>query len=84
MSTAQAVKPLVDRGFMLPERQQRDALLALLRAEYWEMPGLALTRAQVERLWQLNRDLSTALLSQLECEGFLHRTAKDTYVRSRP
>ena len=83
MTTAQTVD-LLDGGFMQPDRNRRDALLALLRAEYWEMPGLSLTREQAERLWQLNRDLATALLNQLVCEGFLHRTAKQTYVRARP
>jgi len=56
--------------------------LMLIRAEYLEIPGLALTRAQVERLWGLDAVVSEALLAALVAVEFLRRTARDTYVRA--
>jgi hypothetical protein len=43
----------------------------LIRAEYLEMPGLSLTGAQVERMWQLGPDLTETLLEELERMRFL-------------
>jgi hypothetical protein len=56
--------------------------LMLIRAEYLEIPGLALTRAQVERLWGLDAVVSEALLTALVDVMFLRRTVRDTYVRA--
>ena len=33
----------------------------LIRAEYYEMPGLSLTERQVERLWRLDRPTATPM-----------------------
>ena len=54
----------------------------LIRAEYLEIPGLALTKAQVERLWGLDAIVSEALLAALVDVKFLRRTVRDTYVRA--
>ena len=54
----------------------------LIRAEYLETPGLALTKAQVERLWGLDAVVSEALLAALVDVKFLRRTVRDTYVRA--
>ena len=54
----------------------------LIRAEYLEIPGLALTKAQVERLWGLDAVVSDALLAALVDVKFLRRTVRDTYVRA--
>jgi hypothetical protein len=56
--------------------------LILIRAEYLEIPGLTLTKAQVERLWGLDAVVSEALLAALVHAKFLRRTATDTYVRA--
>jgi hypothetical protein len=56
--------------------------LMLIRAEYLEIPGLALTKAQVERLWGLDAVVSEALLAALVDLKFLRRTVRDTYVRA--
>jgi hypothetical protein len=53
----------------------------LIRAEYLEMPGLSLTQPQVERMWNLTRDLAETLLQELQRACFLRRTKKGTYVR---
>jgi predicted transcriptional regulator of viral defense system len=55
--------------------------LQLVRAEYLEMPGLRLTKRQVERLWGLDPVMCEALLSALVEGGFLRCTRQGTYVR---
>ena len=56
--------------------------LHLIRAEYLEMPGLSLTEAQVERMWNLAPDLAETLLQELQQARFLRLTKKGTYVRA--
>ena len=56
--------------------------LVLIRAEYLEIPGLSLTKPQVERLWGLDPVTSEALLAALVDVKFLRRTRKDAYVRA--
>jgi hypothetical protein len=56
--------------------------LLLIRAEYLEMPGLCLTKAQVERFWGLDTATSAALLAALVDVKFLRRTDRDAYVRA--
>jgi hypothetical protein len=55
--------------------------LMLIRAEYLEIPGLSLTKQQVERLWGLDAVTSGALLAALVDVKFLRRTVRDAYVR---
>lgn len=54
----------------------------LIRAEYLEMPGLSLTEAQFERMWNLAPDVAERLLQELQRVCFLRRTKKGTYVRA--
>jgi hypothetical protein len=64
-----------------------DRLLARIRGEYDEMPGLRLTLSQACRLWQLDGTTCLALLERLVVERFLHRTHDGTYIalgRARP
>ena len=56
--------------------------LQLIRAEYLEIPGLRLTKPQVQRLWGLDHVTSEALLSALIDVKFLRRTHQDAYVRA--
>jgi hypothetical protein len=56
--------------------------LQLIRGEYLEIPGLRLTKPQVQRLWGLDRVTSEALLSALVDVKFLRRTHQDAYVRA--
>lgn len=55
----------------------------LIESEYREMPGLSLTETQIRRLWQLDSASTTQLIRTLIASGFLHRTARGTYVRGR-
>jgi hypothetical protein len=55
----------------------------LIRAEYLEMPGLALTPRQVRRLWHLDTPMCDWVLDRLVADHFLRHTAIDTYVRAK-
>jgi hypothetical protein len=56
--------------------------LMLIRAEYLEIPGLSLTKPQVERLWGLDAVTAQAVLAALVDVKFLRRTISDAYVRA--
>lgn len=51
------------------------------RAEFLEMPGLRLTVAQAQRLWDLDQTVCETLLGVLTEAGFLRRTRDGTYGR---
>jgi hypothetical protein len=55
--------------------------MTLVQAEYREVPGLRLTRAQVQRLWSLDEATCDALIDALETAQFLRRTPANAYVR---
>jgi hypothetical protein len=61
-----------------PER-----LLARVRGEYAEMPGLRVTAAQACRLWQLDIATCEGLFDHLVREGFLVRTESGFYIASQ-
>jgi hypothetical protein len=54
----------------------------LLRSEYLEIPGLNLTRHQVQRLWGLDDVTCAALLAALIDVRFLKRRRTGAYVRA--
>jgi hypothetical protein len=56
--------------------------LQLIRSEYLEIPGLCLTKPQVQRLWGLDPVTSETLLAALVDVKFLRRTRQDAYVRA--
>ena len=53
--------------------------LRLIRAEYLEMPGLRLTKPQVQRLWKLEPHMCDALLDALVAAEFLKKTPRESY-----
>ena len=55
--------------------------LQLIRAEYLEIPGLRLTKQQVQRLWGLDAMMCEALLAALVDVRFLRCTRHEAYVR---
>ena len=57
--------------------------LRLIEAEYLEMPGLHLTRPQIQRLWHLDDGVCDLLLDRLVTAGFLRQTARGAYVLDR-
>ena len=54
--------------------------LPLIRAEYHEIPGLHLTKPQVQQLWNLDATLCEAILEELETNKFLRRTHTSAYA----
>jgi DNA-binding IclR family transcriptional regulator len=59
-----------------------DDVLRRVQAEYLEMPGLRLTRAQAQRLWGLDPRTCDQLLSTLTETRFLARTRDGSFVLS--
>jgi hypothetical protein len=57
-----------------------EALVARVRGEYQEMPGLRLTLAQACRLWQVDASTCESLLEQLVRERFLYKTNTGCYI----
>ena len=57
-----------------------DSIVARVRGEYSEMPGLQLTCAQACRLWDMHVSTCKQLLEQLVQEGFLCKTDKGAYI----
>lgn len=55
--------------------------LQLIRSEYLEIPGLRLTRTQVQRLWGLDAAVCETLLAALVDGRFLRCTRDAAYVR---
>jgi hypothetical protein len=67
---------------MLPADTHITDWLQLIRAEYLEIPGLRLTKPQVQRRWGLDHMTSEALLSALVDVKFLRCTRERAYVRA--
>ena len=65
---------------MTAEQSTIQDWLHLIRAEYLEMPGLNLTKPQVQRLWKLEPQMCDALLSALVASEFLKKTHREAYV----
>jgi hypothetical protein len=59
-----------------------EALPDLVRAEYLEMPGLSLTRAQIQRMWGLDASDCDVVINALMSGGFLRKTQRDQYARA--
>ena len=58
-----------------------DDALRRIRGEYLEMPGLRLTTAQAQRLWNLDRPTCEHLLGSLVASRFLQKTRDGSFVR---
>lgn len=59
-----------------------ESLLLRIKGEYLEMPGLALTLQQAQRLWALDEETCEAALRGLVRAGFLITTGAGTFVRA--
>jgi hypothetical protein len=57
------------------------AVLGAVKREFDEMPGLALTATQAQRLWALEPRMCSAVLSTLVESGYLCRTGSGHYAR---
>jgi hypothetical protein len=54
--------------------------VAMMRAEYLEMPGLALSKQQARRLWGLDSPTCDQLLNEMISTRFLRKTNDELYV----
>ena len=57
-------------------------LLAVIRSEFMEMPGLSLTRDQIQRLWALDAVAADLVIANLLRAGFLRLGAQGRYSRA--
>ena len=62
-------------------RESAHDWVELMRAEYLEMPGLALSKPQARRLWGLDSVTCDVLLDEMVNTRFLWRTPQNLYVR---
>ena len=58
--------------------------IALMEAEYREMPGLVLTAEQAQRLLGLDDGACAVALATLTRRRFLKQTSAGAYLRERP
>lgn len=65
---------------MIGDQTAARELLRVVEAEYREMPGMHLTRAQAQRLWGLDATTCAVLFDVLVATRFLRRTHRDQYV----
>jgi len=54
--------------------------IEIVQSEYREMPGLQLTRNQMQRFLGIDVLTCQAVIDELERQRFLRRTPKDAYV----
>jgi hypothetical protein len=66
---------------MVSSESRIQDILDRIRSEFLELPGLCLTGAQAQRLWDLDRDRCDALLMALVDARFLARTTDGEFVR---
>ena len=81
-SAAGRGKPSSLRTEAVPSEQAVGRLMALMRAEYVEMPGLSVTPAQARRLWAVDRATCDEAFSRLIAAGLVRTTARGTLVRA--
>lgn len=65
---------------MTAEQANMRDLLSVIRAESLEIPGLALTKPQFRRLWDLDVNTCETVLDALVAARFLYRDQRDAYV----
>ena len=56
-------------------------LIQRVKAEYVEMPGLALTHRQARRLWNMDSELCDHVLRELVLERFLWERRGGVFLR---
>ncbi len=58
-----------------------NGVIARVRSEFLEMPGLRLTPDQATRLWGLEGEMCRAIIDALVAEAFLRRTPSGAVIR---
>jgi putative heme degradation protein len=57
--------------------------IRLIQAEYLDMPGLHLTKPQIQRLWNLQAPVCDALVETMVRRNFLRATPLGAFVHDR-
>jgi hypothetical protein len=65
----------------MPAEQKIGEWMARVQSEYLEMPGMALNKGQMQRLWSLDAPTCDTVVERLLDLGFLYHTSRDTYIR---
>ena len=65
----------------IPDERALDAIVAVVRREYHELPGLILTVEQARRLWGLDPTTCRAVLRRLVDTGELTETQGGGFTR---
>jgi hypothetical protein len=68
-------------SLMLTPASRLQDLVRRIQMEYIEMPGLALTRGQARRLWNLDAEVCDQVLATLVAEEFLGQTSRGAFLR---
>jgi hypothetical protein len=58
------------------------SLVARIKAEYREMPGLQLTERQMQRMWGLDRPTWEVVIGTLVSQRIIVKTCRDVYARA--
>jgi hypothetical protein len=77
MSACQPSSPTVDASAVV-----LDDVLLRVQAEFLEMPGLRVTRAQARRLWALDDAVCEAVLCALVDARFLVESRNASFTRA--
>ena len=56
-------------------------LLSIVRGEFCEMPGLQLTKPQIQKMWGIESATCDALVDELVNQHFLKLTQRGAYGR---
>jgi hypothetical protein len=82
MNTSTYAHDVIDR---LPVRHRPDEMedwIRRIQSEYFDMPGLRLTKPQIQRLLGLDSRRCDSLVKTLEASHFLRRMRDGAYVRA--
>jgi hypothetical protein len=80
-NTAPSTGPLPGSSTVMKDapRSEREWTL-MIRGEFLEIPGLRLTKEQIQQLWRLRPDACATVLETLLNQRFLQLTADGHYV----
>lgn len=68
-------------AYAVPRKPDIEAVVASVRREFDEMPGLTLTAEQARRLWALEPRVCGVVLDRLVRSGYLCQTETGHYAK---
>ena len=82
MNTPASTYEAIDRLPLYRRPDEMEDWLRRIQGEYFEMPGLRLTKPQIQRLLGVDSRRCDSLLKILEASHFLRRMRDGAYVRA--